>query len=193
VARHGYAVGSAVLAAVLPTNDGPTVAAPVAMNDAGLELRDEIEAKEVIRRPAGPGSGGHSRARSGADGDAGRRVCCQCRTVLGAGAQLWRRRSVNYAGLAPGGGRVGSGSTPGERPMPEPRVGARRAIHGFLRNGGHAQLPAGHDRRSALNRGMGYAPVGSATAARLVAVCWSVRRERVTPATAAQSRTSNEA
>jgi arginase len=48
VARRGYAVGSAVLAAVLPTNDGPTVAAPVAMNDAGLELRDEIEAKEVI-------------------------------------------------------------------------------------------------------------------------------------------------
>jgi arginase len=48
VARRGYAVGSAVLAAVLPANDGPTVAAPVAMDDAGLELREGIEAKEVI-------------------------------------------------------------------------------------------------------------------------------------------------
>lgn len=48
VARRGYAVGSAVLAAVLPANQGPTAAAPVAMDDAGLELRDGIEAKEVI-------------------------------------------------------------------------------------------------------------------------------------------------
>src|SRR5215831_18005717 len=50
VARRGYAVGSAVLAAVLPGNDGPTVAAPVAMDDEGLELRDGIEAKDVIIR-----------------------------------------------------------------------------------------------------------------------------------------------
>jgi hypothetical protein len=48
VARRGYAVGSAVLAAVLPANEGPTAAAPVAMDDTGLELRDGIEAKEVI-------------------------------------------------------------------------------------------------------------------------------------------------
>ena len=48
VARRGYAVGSAVLAAVLPAGDGPTAAVPVAMDDAGLELRDGIEAKEVI-------------------------------------------------------------------------------------------------------------------------------------------------
>ena len=48
VARRGYAVGSAVLAAVLPANHGPTVAAPVAMDDAGLELADGIEAKQVI-------------------------------------------------------------------------------------------------------------------------------------------------
>jgi arginase len=48
VARRGYAVGSAVLAAVLPANQGPTVAAPVAMDDAGLELADGIEAKQVI-------------------------------------------------------------------------------------------------------------------------------------------------
>ena len=50
VARRGYAVGSAVLAAVLPANDGPTASARVAMDDEGLELRDGIEAKEVIVR-----------------------------------------------------------------------------------------------------------------------------------------------
>lgn len=38
VARRGFAVGSAVLAAVLPANQGPTLAAPVAMDDTGLEL-----------------------------------------------------------------------------------------------------------------------------------------------------------
>jgi arginase len=48
VARRGYAVGSAVLAAVLPANQGPTVAAPVAMDDTGQELADGIEAKQVI-------------------------------------------------------------------------------------------------------------------------------------------------
>ena len=48
IARRGYAVGSAVLAAVLPANDGPTAAAPVAMDNEGLELRDGIEAKHVI-------------------------------------------------------------------------------------------------------------------------------------------------
>jgi arginase len=48
VARRGYAVGSAVLAVVLPANEGPTAAAPVAMDDAGLELADGIEAKQVI-------------------------------------------------------------------------------------------------------------------------------------------------
>jgi arginase len=48
VARRGYAVGSTVLAAVLPANQGPTAAAPVAMDDTGLELADGIEAKQVI-------------------------------------------------------------------------------------------------------------------------------------------------
>jgi arginase len=48
VARRGYAIGSAVLAAVLPVNQGPTAAAPVAMDDTGLELADGIEAKQVI-------------------------------------------------------------------------------------------------------------------------------------------------
>lgn len=48
VARRGYAVGSAVLAAVLPANQGPTAAAPVAMDDTDLELADGIEAKKVI-------------------------------------------------------------------------------------------------------------------------------------------------
>ena len=48
VARRGYAVGSAVLAAVLPVHDGPTAIVPVAMDDSGLELQDGIEAKAVI-------------------------------------------------------------------------------------------------------------------------------------------------
>jgi arginase len=48
VARRGYAVGSAVLAAVLPEHEGPTASAPVAMDDEGLELRDGIEAKDAI-------------------------------------------------------------------------------------------------------------------------------------------------
>jgi arginase len=48
VARRGYAVGTAVLEAVLPPHDGPTVSAPVAMSDDGLEERDGVEAKAVI-------------------------------------------------------------------------------------------------------------------------------------------------
>jgi arginase len=49
VARRGYAVGSAVLQAVLPANDGPTVTVPVTMSDAGLAERDGVEAKVVVR------------------------------------------------------------------------------------------------------------------------------------------------
>jgi arginase len=45
VARRGYAVGSAVLEAVLPPSEGPTATAPVTMGDAGLELVDGVEAK----------------------------------------------------------------------------------------------------------------------------------------------------
>jgi arginase len=48
VARRGYTVGTAVLEAVLPPHDGPTVSAPVAMSDEGLEERDGVEAKAVI-------------------------------------------------------------------------------------------------------------------------------------------------
>ena len=48
VARRGYAVGSAVLEAVLPPHDGPTVAVPITMSDDGLAERDGIEAKTVI-------------------------------------------------------------------------------------------------------------------------------------------------
>jgi arginase len=48
VARRGYAVGAAVLEAVLPPHDGPTVTAPVTMSDDGLEERDGVEAKVVI-------------------------------------------------------------------------------------------------------------------------------------------------
>lgn len=48
VARRGYAVGGAVLEAVLPAHDGPVATAPVAMNNEGLDLVDGIEAKAVI-------------------------------------------------------------------------------------------------------------------------------------------------
>jgi arginase len=48
VARRGYSVGSAVLEAVLPPHDGPTVTAPVTLSDEGLEQRDGIEAKPVV-------------------------------------------------------------------------------------------------------------------------------------------------
>jgi arginase len=48
VARRGYAVGSAVLEAVLPPHDGPTAAVPIAMGDEGLELVDGVEAKAVV-------------------------------------------------------------------------------------------------------------------------------------------------
>ena len=48
VARRGYAVGSAVLQAVLPEHDGPTAAVPVTMTDDGLATADGIEAKAVV-------------------------------------------------------------------------------------------------------------------------------------------------
>lgn len=48
VARRGYAVGTAVLEAVLPPHDGPTVSAPVTMSDDGLEERDGVEAKPAV-------------------------------------------------------------------------------------------------------------------------------------------------
>jgi arginase len=48
VARRGYAVGSAVLAAVLPAHDGPTATVPVASGPEGLEERDGVEAKTVV-------------------------------------------------------------------------------------------------------------------------------------------------
>jgi arginase len=48
VARRGYAVGSAVLEAVLPPHDGPTAAVPVETGDVGLENLDGIEAKRAV-------------------------------------------------------------------------------------------------------------------------------------------------
>ena len=50
IARRGYAVGSAVLAAILPPNQGPVATAPVTFGDEDLEERDGIEAKTVIVR-----------------------------------------------------------------------------------------------------------------------------------------------
>src|SRR5215207_2232825 len=48
VARRGYAVGSAVLEAVLPPHDGPTAGVPVETGDVGLAKLDGIEAKPVV-------------------------------------------------------------------------------------------------------------------------------------------------
>jgi arginase len=48
VARRGYAVGSAVLEAVLPPTDGPTATVPISMVDEGLEQVDGVEAKAVL-------------------------------------------------------------------------------------------------------------------------------------------------
>src|SRR5512133_535951 len=48
VARRGYAVGSAVLEAVLPHHDGPITAVPVETGDVGLEKLDGIEAKRAV-------------------------------------------------------------------------------------------------------------------------------------------------
>ena len=70
VARRGYAVGSAVLEAILPPHDGPTAAAPATMSAEGLDLVDGVSAKAVIvdqlARAAGDRaarSGAHSHAR----------------------------------------------------------------------------------------------------------------------------------
>jgi arginase len=48
VARRGYAVGSAVLEAVLPEHAGPTARVQVELGDRGLEKVDGIEAKSVV-------------------------------------------------------------------------------------------------------------------------------------------------
>jgi arginase len=48
VARRGYAVGAAVLEAVLPPHEGPTATVPVRMSDGGLAERDGVEAKTVV-------------------------------------------------------------------------------------------------------------------------------------------------
>jgi arginase len=48
VARRGYAIGSVVLAAVLPPSDGPTATVPITMGDEGLDLADGVEARAVL-------------------------------------------------------------------------------------------------------------------------------------------------
>ncbi len=53
VGRRGYAVGSAVLEAVLPPHDGPTATVPVTMTDEGLAERDGVEAKAVVLEQLG--------------------------------------------------------------------------------------------------------------------------------------------
>jgi arginase len=48
IGRHGYAVGSAVLEAVLPPHEGPTASVPVTMTNEGLAERDGMEAKAIV-------------------------------------------------------------------------------------------------------------------------------------------------
>ena len=48
VARRGYAVGAAVLEAILPPHPGPTVTAPVTLTNEGLAEQDGVEAKAVV-------------------------------------------------------------------------------------------------------------------------------------------------
>lgn len=48
VARRGYAVGTAVLDAVLPAASGPVAVVPVPSDDTGLATRDGIEAKDAV-------------------------------------------------------------------------------------------------------------------------------------------------
>ena len=47
-ARRGYAVGAAVLNAVLPAHSGPTALVPVELSDRGLSKQDGIEAKAAV-------------------------------------------------------------------------------------------------------------------------------------------------
>ena len=47
-ARRGYAVGTAILDAVLPAHSGPTAHVPVESGDFGLGKQDGIEAKEAV-------------------------------------------------------------------------------------------------------------------------------------------------
>ena len=47
-ARRGYAVGAAVLNAVLPAHSGPTALVPVEFGDRGLSKQDGFEAKEAV-------------------------------------------------------------------------------------------------------------------------------------------------
>jgi len=48
VARRSYAVGTAVLEAILPPHAGSTERVPVPMSDEGLEERAGVEAKEAV-------------------------------------------------------------------------------------------------------------------------------------------------
>ena len=47
-ARRGYAVGAAVLNAVLPAHSGPTALVPVELSDRSLSKQDGIEAKAAV-------------------------------------------------------------------------------------------------------------------------------------------------
>ena len=48
VGRRGYAVGAAVLHAVLPPHPCPTAEVPVTMTSEGLAKRDGLEAKTIV-------------------------------------------------------------------------------------------------------------------------------------------------
>jgi arginase len=72
VGRRGYAVGSAVLEAVLPPHDGPTVTVPVSMTNEGLAQRDGVESQGNRHRATHPRHRNHPSTQPGADCDPGR-------------------------------------------------------------------------------------------------------------------------
>jgi hypothetical protein len=76
-ARRGYAVGSAVLKAVLPHHDGPITAVPVETGDVGLE---KLAVTETTGRRISP-----------CPHVAGRRAACFWRPCSGEGIETFRR------------------------------------------------------------------------------------------------------
>lgn len=91
VARRGYAVGAAVLEAVLPAHDGPTVAAPVNMTDEGLDLRDGVEAKAIVVEQLARALELIGQHDPSTDYDPRRRVFRECCAILRTRKPVWRR------------------------------------------------------------------------------------------------------
>ena len=88
-ARRGYAVGAAVLNAVLPAHSGPTALVPVESGDLGLSKQDGIESEGGSGRATGQSIGGDRPLQPSADPHAWRRVLGKRGAILLAGRTLW--------------------------------------------------------------------------------------------------------